>query len=328
MASLGPEHDELIQDLAHGVINEEEFLAHLLGETHLRVIDYLEEAAVARSLDSLSRALLLSYSFTDTPGLAPAMARLLRQDWHTFHEDIVFSLRWARDSETIDAVYGLAENIPAYLAWDDNFALSRKCTWTLFKIGTPEALAKLRLLAGSKIPAIREFAQERLIDAAAFGEDLDSDARQVLENLEDFSFADEVRQHFEWIVSGHDLWEETPRWRGPEGRAVAFSDGIRFFEFVVEYPTGYVGATVTRVVTPPGGAQRSFSVRSRLEDEKVIFPLGVKELFQPGHIEAILHHTISWIRRHEDQLFHVDWIRLLDVKPQVGAAFEGDLDSL
>jgi hypothetical protein len=48
------------------------------------------------------------------------------------------------------------------LHYDEFFNVARKCTWALADIGTPEAHAKLQLLAKNENPMIAQYAQKRL----------------------------------------------------------------------------------------------------------------------------------------------------------------------
>jgi hypothetical protein len=47
----------------------------------------------------------------------------------------------------VDALERTAHAVHDYLAYDDGFALTRKCTWALADIGTPEAQQALTRLA-------------------------------------------------------------------------------------------------------------------------------------------------------------------------------------
>jgi hypothetical protein len=54
------------------------------------------------------------------------------------------------------------ELVPTLRPYDECFGLARKCTWALADIGTPEAHARLEILAKHSNPQIAAYAQKRL----------------------------------------------------------------------------------------------------------------------------------------------------------------------
>jgi hypothetical protein len=62
----------------------------------------------------------------------------------------------------VDALERTAYAVHNYLAYDDGFALARKCTWAPADIGTPEAQQALTRLASGDNAVIASYAQKRL----------------------------------------------------------------------------------------------------------------------------------------------------------------------
>jgi len=67
-----------------------------------------------------------------------------------------------RSPAAVDALERTAHAVHGYLAYDDGFALARKCTWALADIGTPEAQQALVRLAACDNSIIASYAQKRL----------------------------------------------------------------------------------------------------------------------------------------------------------------------
>jgi len=107
-------------------------------------------------------ALGLVFQFRPAADYVPLLCELLLADFHTRHEDIALTLERLKDPRSLEALYHAAHAHFPYLDYDDNFALPRKCTWALARIGTPEAFDRLRQLVDSSNPKISAFAQKRL----------------------------------------------------------------------------------------------------------------------------------------------------------------------
>lgn len=82
--------------------------------------------------------------------------------WHRQHEDIVHSLQLLKHAPAIDALAKAALTKHDYLAYDNSYALARKCTWALADIGTDAARDRLHALAQCDDGTIRGYAQRRL----------------------------------------------------------------------------------------------------------------------------------------------------------------------
>ncbi|MFL6332847.1 MAG: hypothetical protein ACJ754_05815 [Pyrinomonadaceae bacterium] len=92
----------------------------------------------------------------------PALIGLLGQSWHSRHEDVVSALQQLKDDRAVDALYEEAHASYEYLEYDEFYGLARKCTWALADIGTPEAKAKLEVLAREDNELVAGYARKRL----------------------------------------------------------------------------------------------------------------------------------------------------------------------
>jgi hypothetical protein len=93
---------------------------------------------------------------------AALLASLLVCTNHQWNENLAEALQREKDPTTVDALYDAALTIHDHLHYDEFFNVARKCTWALADIGTPEAHAKLQLLAKNENPMIAQYAQKRL----------------------------------------------------------------------------------------------------------------------------------------------------------------------
>lgn len=94
---------------------------------------------------------------------AVALSRLLLDDSHELHEDIVFELGLIGDPCAVDAI-AKAVRIPfGYLVnWDNLHEFQRKCAYALARIGTPEARVALESLAAHADPFLKKYGEEGL----------------------------------------------------------------------------------------------------------------------------------------------------------------------
>jgi len=120
----------------------------------------LEAAANSRDIEALHKALV---ELEDRPSSVPVLARLLVENWHELHEDIVFELGLIGDPRAVEAI-AKAITIPFnYLInWNNLHEFQRKCAYALARIGSADSRAALELLAAHSDPYLREYGQEGL----------------------------------------------------------------------------------------------------------------------------------------------------------------------
>jgi hypothetical protein len=99
--------------------------------------------------------------------LTPAICALLERNDHETHEDLAATLQDLRDPSSVDCLYNCATRRLPYLDYNDSAALARKCVWALHDIGTPEAVARLQLLADDDRRDVTNEVRKRLTSLAA-----------------------------------------------------------------------------------------------------------------------------------------------------------------
>jgi HEAT repeat protein len=132
------------------------------GTSPNRVLRLLDEAAESKDSTQVECAMVLAYQSGMSAEFVPTLIRLLGLSWHERHEDLAHALQELKDPRAIQALSAAARAKHQYLAYDESRALARKCTWALADIGTPEALASLRMLASTEDPAVAAYAQKRI----------------------------------------------------------------------------------------------------------------------------------------------------------------------
>ena len=94
---------------------------------------------------------------------ASVLMRLLLENWHDLHEDLVFELGLLGDPSAVEviqkAVYIRFEHL---VQWGNLHEFQRKCTYALARIGTEESRAALEALARSTDPSVRKYGEECL----------------------------------------------------------------------------------------------------------------------------------------------------------------------
>lgn len=130
--------------------------------TPQQIIDEIQVATELRDPDRIEFAVASAYRLGLSPDIVPAFVWLMGELWHTRHEDIARALQELKDSRAVSALESAALVDYPYLAFDENFALARKCTWALADIGTIEAKQALARLASNARLEVSSFAQKRL----------------------------------------------------------------------------------------------------------------------------------------------------------------------
>lgn len=156
---------ELILSFALGRISEAEFLSsfgHDFRADPGRAVELLDKARQERSPEDVELSLILVGKFGSLPSALHILNQLLAEGWHYRHEDIALALEELHDPSSIEPLYRAALSRHEYLDYDDGYALARKCTWALYKIGTPEAFERLRDLSRGENLVIAGYARKRL----------------------------------------------------------------------------------------------------------------------------------------------------------------------
>jgi hypothetical protein len=130
-------------------------------EEQLRAATFLESVIHSRNPKQAESAVIQASSALH-PIHAPALIQLAEAPWHQRHEDVVHALQQLRSPEAVSTLERVTFSNHAYLAYDNNHALARKCTWALADIGTQEAQQALKRIAGCTDPTIAGYAKKRL----------------------------------------------------------------------------------------------------------------------------------------------------------------------
>ncbi len=122
----------------------------------------IEEACGARNADDLMGALIVGFVFDFGPEHIPSLCRLVDEDWHHSHEDVVSALDGLRTPAAIEALCRATQWIPEYLDFDETRALAVKAIWGLGNLPRSLTDIKLEQLTRSADPILRQNALEQL----------------------------------------------------------------------------------------------------------------------------------------------------------------------
>lgn len=147
-----------------GSISKEEFLRRFPSavENGRLALKWLREAYETRNADDLFFTLIVGFKFGFDPKHKDILLRLIDEDWHYNHEEVVTALKNWPTPDTVDALFRSTQWIPKALEFDDARALAVKAIWALGNIPGPEAEAKLEVLARSENTILRQNAVEQL----------------------------------------------------------------------------------------------------------------------------------------------------------------------
>lgn len=157
---------DLVRKLVHNNISKEEFIK--IFPTELNEYYILNGFRASFSdknssdLEDFISIINFDSDWANNSSYAKILCSLLGEAWHTQHENIASLLQGLKNPETVDCLYQAALNKPKYMDYDDSYSLARKCIHALGDINTDQAKEKLKLLAQSDIPIIREKAEKQL----------------------------------------------------------------------------------------------------------------------------------------------------------------------
>lgn len=104
----------------------------------------LADALASHDGDMVEFGLIVATAFEAELENADTLTRLLGEDWHHSHENIVSSLQDLTWSPAVPALVEVAATEHPYLAYDNETGLRLKVLHALHAIGTPDAIAGLR----------------------------------------------------------------------------------------------------------------------------------------------------------------------------------------
>ncbi|NWC86495.1 hypothetical protein HX793_14225 [Pseudomonas reactans] len=110
-----------------------------------------------------SAAFWAALAGVDAQIAAPLLAKLLLEDWHEEHEDIVFELGLIGDSCATYAIAQAAQkNLEYLIRWGNLEEFQRKCAYALARIGSGDSKVALELLAQQFDTGVSKYAEEGL----------------------------------------------------------------------------------------------------------------------------------------------------------------------
>ncbi|MDR6340044.1 hypothetical protein HNQ91_003109 [Filimonas zeae] len=103
----------------------------------------MEKAYDEKSADGIEYALLLGFIFQlFSAKYVGILCRLLGEDWHFKHEDIVLILQDLKSIDSVGALYNAVFLKLEYLNYDESYSLARKCIHALGTIDSDLAQIK------------------------------------------------------------------------------------------------------------------------------------------------------------------------------------------
>jgi hypothetical protein len=119
-----------------------------------------ELALEAKDEDAFCNAIS---TIEDETTLVPLYSKLLLEDWHEMHEDIVFDLGLIGDPRPVESILKAATIPFGYLVeWGNLQAFQRKCAYALARIATEESKEALKIFSQHSDPYIQEYGKEGL----------------------------------------------------------------------------------------------------------------------------------------------------------------------
>ena len=123
-------------------------------------LNLVKSAAESKDADAFGQALA---TVTERESLVSIFNKVLLEDWHDAHEDIVFELGLIGHPSSTESIE-MAATIPfQYLEeWGNLHEFQRKCAYALARIGTEESRNALKKLSESSDSYLQEYGQEGL----------------------------------------------------------------------------------------------------------------------------------------------------------------------
>jgi hypothetical protein len=133
-----------------------------------RIINLLEVAYQRKIVSNVELLIIAASADGVSSKYSGILCKLLKEDWHEKHEDIVMLLEDIKDPNTIDCIISV---IYHKMPWDsDSYSsLGLKCIWALGAIGNKKAIEHLQELAKSDVGYIKDNALKQLQHISGIG---------------------------------------------------------------------------------------------------------------------------------------------------------------
>jgi hypothetical protein len=162
------EEKQILLDFIMRKISEEEVLQKYLFDLKNDknyIFSAIKKAAEGENAEDLEYSFYLLFfnkAIIFQEEFIELICKLLKGKWHYQHENIVTMLQSIKSPLSINVLYETAFEKFDYLNYDDTHSLGRKCVHALGDINTEESKEKLRLIANSNIPILKEKAEKQL----------------------------------------------------------------------------------------------------------------------------------------------------------------------
>lgn len=156
--------DEEINSYLEGQLSISEFLELLPPKTFSfadRLVSLLEKACVEKDSNKVELLIIAASADGVSNKYSEIFCKLLKEEWHEKHEDIIMLLAEIKDPDTVDCISALVYH---KMPWDDvdYSSLGLKCIWALGAIGNDKAIERLKELANSNVDYIKNIAEKQL----------------------------------------------------------------------------------------------------------------------------------------------------------------------
>lgn len=158
---------ELLGAWAKGKIGHGQFFEQFHSKTGITLdqqycLQQIKKAILENDAETLEIFIEVGFMFPLNAEWIPVWCELLTNPNHYNHENIASQFQRLKDATTVESLYNAAEMEFEYLNYDDGHVFASKCIKALAAIGNDNAIEKLKLLAGSKIKDISDYAKKEL----------------------------------------------------------------------------------------------------------------------------------------------------------------------
>lgn len=119
------------------------------------ILSWLTLARENRDPDALEKALYFENQRQFDRSHTNILCTLLSEDWHSSHEDILMTLDFIRDPESVSTIVA---SLTLELSYFTGNEIPRKAIWALRSINSPESFYAIQELTKSDDDFIREHA--------------------------------------------------------------------------------------------------------------------------------------------------------------------------
>ena len=126
-------------------------------------IKLLEDALLEKNEEDIDYAFYIAPFFRSfNENDIPLLIEVLECNCHTSHEDIIREFEKMKSSQTIEILFKTATRQFDYFIRDEEYPLARPCIWALWKIGTEDAISRIKLLSEFGDEQVKAYAISQL----------------------------------------------------------------------------------------------------------------------------------------------------------------------